>query len=124
MKLLSAIHRTEQAAAGLFAGLVGIDVSVRQATLLQAIKAAPGASQTALTVMTGIDRSTLAEMIRRLQRKGWVERRRNRTDARAYVVNLTREGMKVLISAQTAAAQAEKELRARIPGVQHLLNGH
>ncbi|MFZ1102753.1 MAG: helix-turn-helix domain-containing protein, partial [Hyphomicrobiaceae bacterium] len=38
---------------------------------------------------TGIDRSTLADIVRRLTRKGLLQRCRTNEDARAYAVRLT-----------------------------------
>lgn len=126
MLLLHAAHRIDQAASTLFLEHTkGTDtkITVRQAVVLEAIKDNEGATQTKLVEETGIDRSTLAEMVKRLKTKGWVDRRRTKEDARAYAVKLTPEGNKQLTLAKTAASKAERALVAKYPGVKHLANG-
>ena len=124
MNILSTIHRAEQSATTLFAEHIGdTDITIRQVALMAAIKADPGASQTKLVYATGVDRATLAEMTRRIVRKGWVTRRRTKHDARAYAVNLTPDGLAVLAKGKTAAAKTEKALLEKFPAMKHL-NGH
>lgn len=126
MLILHAAHRIDQAATVLFAEHTkGTDtkITVRQAVVLDAIKDNEGATQTKLVEETGIDRSTLAELVKRLKTKGWVDRRRTKQDARAYAVKLTPEGTRQLTLAKAAAAKAEKALVAQYPGVKHLTNG-
>jgi MarR family transcriptional regulator, temperature-dependent positive regulator of motility len=45
---------------------------------------------------TGIDRSTLADIVRRLVKRQLLQRRRTRKDTRSYAVKLTDEGREVL----------------------------
>ena len=122
MDLLNALHRTTQLGEGLFSKKLpeDSDITVRQMILLGAIKENAGADQTTLMKATGIDRSTVSDMIRRLQRKGWAERRRSKEDSRAYVVKITEAGMAAYRTAMTAARKAEAELVERVPGVKHL----
>jgi DNA-binding MarR family transcriptional regulator len=75
-------------------------------------------SQTDLVETTGIDRSTLADLARRLVKKGLLQRRRSRQDARAYVVRLTDAGREVLKSAQPKALRADTAVLARLTGEQ------
>lgn len=124
MNILQAVHRMNQAATNLFLENSSGDMTVPQVLLLAKIKEMPGVSQTALVEATGIDRSTLADVTRRLTKKGLVTRRRTRQDARAYAVNLTTEGLAALAKAKPAAARAEKALAEKYPSVKHLLNGH
>ena len=125
MELLSQVHRAEQAAALLFAKNSAAKMTVRQAIVLKAVLDNSGGSQTDLVRATGVDRSTLADIVRRLQRRGWLQRRRTKEDARAYAVQLTPEGHKALQSARQAATKTEKALAQQMPGVRHLeTNGH
>lgn len=124
MNLLQSLHRAEQTANELFAKrLKRTDMTFRQAIVLRAIRDNPGVSQTALVEVTRIDRATLADMVRRLHKRGWAHRRRTKEDARAYAVLITPEGAKMLATAQTAAKEAERELVAAMPAVKHLANG-
>lgn len=123
MNLLHAIHRAEQAATALFSENGAAKITIRQAVLLAAAKAHPGASQTKLCAVTGIDRSTLADMVNRLVKRGWLKRVRSKDDARAYLVTLTPAGATVLAGATKSAAKAERALVVQFPGVKHLANG-
>lgn len=49
-------------------------------------------TQTRLTQITGIEKSSLVLFLDALERDGWVERRRHPTDRRAYIVHLTGPG--------------------------------
>ena len=81
------VFDTEQKGAGL---------TPRQVTVLATIAKNEGLSQTGIVERTGIDRSTLADIVRRLHKKGLVHRRRTRDDARAYSVKLTDDGWRVV----------------------------
>ena len=72
----------------------------RQFAVLLTVSINEGLSQTDLVILTGIDRSTLADIVRRMLKKGLLQRRRTREDARAYAVKLTDEGMRILAAAR------------------------
>jgi DNA-binding MarR family transcriptional regulator len=55
-----------------------------------------GVSHTDITNATGIDRATIAEMVGRLVKRGWLQRRRSKDDARYYAVRITAAGRKAL----------------------------
>ena len=74
-----------------------------------------GASQTALVEITGIDRSTLAEMVRRMLEKGLLSRERTEEDARANAVAISPAGRKALRGARNAADRAERALLEALP---------
>ena len=57
-----------------------------------AIAENPGLSQSDLVRATGIDRSTLADMMNRMQKRGWVLRTASVSDARALSVRLAAAG--------------------------------
>lgn len=59
-------------------------------------------SQHELGLQLGIDRTTVVELIDDLERKGYVERRRNPADRRSYLLTLTARGR----TFQKRAAQA------------------
>jgi DNA-binding MarR family transcriptional regulator len=73
-----------------FLTLTGYTAS--QAAILVSLLRKEGVSQTHLSAVSGIDRSTMADVVRRLQKKGLVARKRTKEDARAYSVRLTVEG--------------------------------
>jgi MarR family transcriptional regulator, temperature-dependent positive regulator of motility len=85
-------------------------VTTRQYDVLAAAAASPGVSQHKLMLATGIDRSTLADIVRRLCRTGLLTRRRTREDARAYAVTLTSEGEIMLAQMAVLSRQVDKEI--------------
>lgn len=113
---LHLLHRAGQCADELFAVNVGTsDLTPRQFAVLKAIAAADEPSQTALVETTGIDRSTLADIVRRLVEKGLVQRRRTRRDARMYAVRLTERGSEMLRKAEPAAQATDERLLSVLP---------
>lgn len=104
------LHMASQRLEGDFETAVGGgSLTSRQAFLLATLARHEGASQTTLVDRTGVDRSTLADMVRRLQRKGLLQRRRTREDARAYAVKLTDEGRRILKRAAEIGAEADRQ---------------
>ena len=91
------------------------DLTPRQLTVLIAVEANDGASQTALVTATGIDRSTLADMVARMIQRDLLARRRTEADARANSVRLTAKGARALKTAMGALKKTEQRLLAGIP---------
>lgn len=109
------LHRAGQCAGDLFTEEAALDgLTPRQYAVLLAVSLEEGVSQTHLVDRTGIDRSTLADIVRRMLKKGLVSRRRTRADARVYSVRLTDAGREALRAAQPAADQAEARLLAAL----------
>ncbi|MDE1985850.1 MAG: winged helix-turn-helix transcriptional regulator [Alphaproteobacteria bacterium] len=105
------IKRCQQYFGDLYARESGnSELTKQQFTVLAALENNEGVSQTALVEMTGIDRSTLAEMVRRMLERGLLSRERTETDARANAVAITGNGRKALRSARAAADRAERAL--------------
>lgn len=86
------------------------DLTKQQYLVLCALEQHEGVSQTALVTATGIDRSTLAEMVRRMLDRGFLTRKRTEEDARANAVAITPPGRRVLKAARLAAERAERAL--------------
>src|SRR2546421_4133150 len=72
--VLHLLHRAGQRADSLFAGLVDNALTPRQFAVLQAVAEADGLSQTGIMAATGIDRSSTADLVRRLVSHGWLQR--------------------------------------------------
>jgi MarR family transcriptional regulator, temperature-dependent positive regulator of motility len=110
------IHRAEQCAADIFVRLApkGL-LTPRQYAILVAIEESQGISQTGLVEKTGIDRSTLADIMRRMINKGLVERERTAEDARTYAVRLTRKGVLLLRRMKPVAEQVDSEILQALP---------
>jgi DNA-binding MarR family transcriptional regulator len=113
------MRRCEQYFADLYAREAGTrELTRSQFTVLCALEHNEGVSQTALVEITGIDRSTLAEMVRRMLERGLISRKRTETDLRANAVAITPGGRKALRSARTAADRAERALLEPLPAAE------
>ncbi|MGA7115913.1 MAG: MarR family winged helix-turn-helix transcriptional regulator, partial [Hyphomicrobium sp.] len=105
------LHRAGQLAEDLFARSIGeIGITARQFVVLSVVDGLEDPSQTALCEISGIDRSTLADIVRRLVSRGLLSRRRTRQDARMYAVRITPEGKEVLQRALPIAAKVDESL--------------
>lgn len=113
---LHLLHRAGQCADELFAVSIGdSDLTPRQYAVLRAVDMNEEPSQTTLVEKTGIDRSTLADIVRRLVEKGLLHRKRTRRDARMYAVRLTEKGQAALRKAEPVARSTDERLLSAIP---------
>ena len=113
------LHRAGQCADELFALNVGdAELTPRQFAVLRAIADSEEPSQTTLVEKTGIDRSTMADIVRRLNSKGLLQRRRTRRDARMYAVRLTDRGIAALKLAEPAARSTDERILASLAPTQ------
>jgi DNA-binding MarR family transcriptional regulator len=102
------LHRALQLALDLYAAETGPGaVTQRQYAVLAAVAEHEGLNQTDLVRATGIDRSTLADMIARMIAKDYLARERSATDGRANTVRLTDLGRSVLDDAAPRVATAD-----------------
>ena len=113
------LHRAGQCAADIFQSeMEAGDLTPRQFAVLVAVAQHEGLSQTQLVDRTGIDRSTLADIVRRMLKKGLLQRRRTKEDARAYAVKLTDEGWRVLHSTEPKARRVDERILEALPAPQ------
>jgi DNA-binding MarR family transcriptional regulator len=111
------LHRALQLALDLYA--LNADAGAltqRQFAVLCAVAAEEGLSQTGLVRATGIDRSTLADMVARMIAKGLLARERSVADGRANTVRLTELGRTVLDAAAPRVHAADQRLLGILGG--------
>ena len=109
------LHRAGQCAGDVFhEEMSDGGLTPRQYAVLLTAARDEGLSQTRLVEKTGIDRSTLADIIQRMLRKGLLQRRRTKQDARTYAVRLTDKGHKALDAATPAASHADERILAAL----------
>ena len=109
------LHRVLQLALDIYAEETGKGaLTQRQYAVLAACATVDGASQTDLVNMTGIDRSTLADMVARMIEKGWLGRERSKTDARAKTVRLTDKGEAALSEIAPKVAAADERILSNL----------
>jgi MarR family transcriptional regulator, temperature-dependent positive regulator of motility len=110
------LHRVLQLALDFHAEASGpTGLTQRQYTVLAAAGAADGVSQSDLVRATGIDRSTLADLVSRMIAKGLLERERSATDARANTVRLSDAGRRALADGGKPAAKSDARLLELLP---------
>ncbi len=111
------LHRVLQLALDLYAEETGPGaITQRQYAVLIAVAHNEGLTQTDLVRATGIDRSTLADMVARMIAKGLLERQRSAVDARANTVSLTELGRGELEAARPRVEAADKRILGLLPG--------
>jgi DNA-binding MarR family transcriptional regulator len=87
----------------------------RQFAVLFAVELHEGMSQTDLVKATGIDRSTLADMIVRMQNKDLLARKRTEEDQRANSVKITAAGRRALKATLPAVVKSETKILDALP---------
>lgn len=109
------LHRAQQIAANhSAAALKTAGLTLRQFSVLAALSGNEGVSQSDLVNATGIDRSTLADMVARMEAGGMIKRADSKTDARAKSVSLTAKGKKAYDKALPAVTKADMALFATL----------
>ena len=110
------LHRVLQLALDFHAEASGpAGLTQRQYPVLAAAGAADGVSQSDLVRATGIDRSTLADLVARMIAKGLLERERSATDARANTVRFSEAGKMALAEGGKPAARSDERLLDLLP---------
>lgn len=110
------LRRCQQLAVDLYTAEVGSNgLTPRQFALLLAIYQKSGISQVDLVRQTGIDRSTVAEMVARLIKRGLLVRQRTESDRRTNALAVTAEGERQLRAAQPGVARAQDKILDPIP---------
>ena len=113
------LRRAQQYSHDLYTAHVGSGgPTPRQFEVLHTVSKNEGLSQTDLVNQTGIDRSTLADMIARMIKKGLLSRQRTKADARANSVSITAAGRRMLTSATPKVSKAEAAAMKVLPKTQ------
>jgi len=110
------MHRVLQLALDIYSEEAGADgPTQRQFAVMEAVSAKEGLTQTDLVRATGIDRSTLADLVTRMTAKGLLDRERSAIDARAKAVRLSKTGAAMLAAARPRVEAADKRILGLLP---------
>lgn len=110
------LRRAQQRAIDLFVQAVGENgLRPPQFAVLVTVYQNPGLNQTHLVDKTGIDRSTIAEMIDRMVARGYIERKRDAADQRVNTLWPTVAGIAALDSCVDAALAVQEQILAPVP---------
>ncbi len=110
------MHRALQLALDIYSEETGPDgLTQRQFAVLEAVSHKSGLTQTDLVRATGIDRSTLADLVARMTTKGLLDREKSTLDARAKAVRLSPAGEAALEAARPQVEAADKRIMGLLP---------
>jgi len=110
------LRRCQQRAVDIFVEEIGADgATPRQFAILLSVFQNAGLNQTDLVRLSGIDRSTLAEILGRLVERGLIRRERTSADQRTNALYITPNGETMLRAAFPAMVRAQERIFAPIP---------
>lgn len=107
------VRRLHQAYLAAWARCVDSTLTGPQFAVLTAVDAAPGHDQSAMASAVALDTSTMADVARRLERRGLIARRTDTGDARRKLLHLTEDGERVLRQADQRVRALEERLLER-----------
>jgi DNA-binding MarR family transcriptional regulator len=110
------IRRAQQIAVALFMEETAeFDLTPVQYAALRAVLIYPDIDVTRLSYMIAFDRSTLGNVVERLEAKKWLERRPGKIDKRIKLLRITPAGRKLLHDVEDAVERAQQKILAPIP---------
>ena len=111
------IRRAQQVSSALFAEECGaFDITAVQYAAMVAIDANPGVDATRLSALVAFDRSTLGNVLERLEGKRWVVRDGSVADRRVKRLQLTPAGVEVLRAVKPAVERVQTRMLAPLAG--------
>lgn len=107
------IRRAHQISTAIFAEeCAALDLTAVQYAALVAIRANPGVDATRLSALISFDRSTIGDVIERLETKGLVLRKPAPGDRRVKLLHLTPQGTALLRRVAAAVERVQQRLLA------------
>ncbi len=114
------IRRAHQVSTALFAAECGqFDLTAVQFAALSAIRDTPYLDATRLSALIAFDRSTLGDVLERLEAKGWIVREPSPNDRRIKRLALSPAGATLLEQVQPAVQRVQERLMANFPLAEH-----
>ncbi len=86
------IRRAQQVHTSVWAEVVGDDLTSSQFAVLNVLHSKPGIDQTTLSQIASLDTSTCQDIVARLKKKGLIERVRDASDGRRWLLRLSEQG--------------------------------
>lgn len=110
------IRRAHQISTALFTEECGrFDLTSVQFAALSAIAANPDSDATRLSALIAFDRSTLGDVLERMERRGWIVRVASPSDRRVKAVRLSPAGVRLLQQVAPAVQRVQERLLASLP---------
>ena len=110
------IRRAHQISTALFTEECGqFDMTQVQYAALTAIQLNPDLDATRLAALIAFDRSTIGDVLERLETKGWIIRGPNQTDRRVKKLQIAPAGAALLRAVEDAVQRVQDRLLAPLP---------
>lgn len=106
------VRRVHQVATSHFAEECGADLTAVQYAALVAVGSHPGIDATRLSELIFFDRSTIGDVLDRIEAKGWIVRRAAPHDRRAKLLELSALGRATLRTVEPAINRVQERLLA------------
>ena len=106
------IRRVHQVSTAYFAEECGADLTAVQYAALVAIGAHPGIDATRLSEIIYFDRSTIGDVLDRMEGKGWIQREPAPNDRRIKLLELAEAGVEVLRQVEPGIRRVQERLLA------------
>jgi len=107
------IRRAQQIAVSIFLEeCAPVDLTPVQYAALVTVREHPGIDATRLSALVAFDRSTLGNVLERMETKGLIRRAGSKADKRIKVLHLSPEGERVLSEAEPLAQRAQDRILA------------
>jgi len=106
------VRRVHQVATAHFAEECGVDLTAVQYAALVAIGSHPGIDATRLSELIYFDRSTIGDVLDRIEAKGWIERQPAPHDRRVKLLELSALGRSTLRAVEPAIRRVQERLVA------------
>lgn len=107
------VRRVQQIATALFTEeCAAFGLTSVQFAALYAVEANPGLDATRLSQVIAFDRSTLGDVLERLEAKGWIARTSSTGDRRVKLIRLTPVGRQLLQQVKPAVRRVQQRLLA------------
>jgi DNA-binding MarR family transcriptional regulator len=90
------LRRAHFEAEARFTEVYGAEATSRQLALLVSVAQSKGATQADIARQVGLDVNTCSDLVRRTCERGWLLRRRSTQDARAFSLELTPAGRRLV----------------------------
>lgn len=105
------VRRLHQIAIALFAEeCEGLDITPTQFGIMLAVSENPGIDQSAAAEARGVDRATMASIVARLEKDGYLRRVTSKIDRRQKLLTLTAAGKSLLNKSRTPAVRSNERM--------------
>jgi DNA-binding MarR family transcriptional regulator len=111
------IRRVHQVSTAYFTEECGAELTAVQYAALVAIGSHPGIDATRLSQVIYFDRSTIGDVLDRMESKGWILRESTTSDRRVKLLKLSPAGHEILLQVEPAIRRVQERLIAPLsPG--------